>query len=208
MSAPHPPVPADLVWYAAYGSNLSRERFLVYLTGGRIAGGDRDYPGATDATPPRADVALDLPGRLYFGGLSRVWGGGLAVYDPTSPGPTAARAWLITREQFVDIAAQEMHRAPDAADPLHSTLRAGFDGDRHTAGSGRYETVLRLGERDGVPVYTITAGSVEDLPPRLPAEAYRARIAAGLREARGWDEARIAGYLDDMAAGRQDLRSP
>lgn len=197
---PSGPDTESLVWYVAYGSNLCRDRFAVYLTGGRVPGGDRDYPGAADPSPPRDDVAVELPGRVHFGGLSRVWSGGLALYDPDAPGPTAARAWLITRGQFVDLAAQEMHRPPDPADPLHAVLRDGPDGERHVTGPGRYETLLRVGERDGVPMLTFTADRHDDLPPRPPSAAYRAVIASGLRESHGWDAARSAAYLDAASA--------
>ena len=33
------------IWYVAYGSNLSRERFCYYLRGGRPDGVERDYQG-------------------------------------------------------------------------------------------------------------------------------------------------------------------
>ena len=38
------------IWYVAYGSNLSRERFCHYLRGGRPDGVERDYPGCRDTS--------------------------------------------------------------------------------------------------------------------------------------------------------------
>ena len=38
------------IWYVAYGSNLSRERFCTYLRGGRPDGSERDYPGCRDTS--------------------------------------------------------------------------------------------------------------------------------------------------------------
>ena len=48
---------SDLIWYAAYGSNLDPARFDVYLYGGRPDGGSREYPGTRDATAARAVTA-------------------------------------------------------------------------------------------------------------------------------------------------------
>ena len=100
------------LWYVAYGSNLSLERFRVYLQGGRPVGGARDYPGCRDPLGPERDVSLMIPGGLRFVGVSSVWGGGMAVYDARAGGEIAARAYLITAEQFVDVLAQEMRLEP------------------------------------------------------------------------------------------------
>ncbi len=84
------------VWYVAYGSNLSAERFSCYLQGGQPPGAAFTYPGARDQTPPRASKAVWLPGSVYFATESQVWGGGRALYDPDAPGKAAARSYLIT----------------------------------------------------------------------------------------------------------------
>ncbi len=74
-----------LIWYVAYGSNLSRARFGCYLTGGTPVGARRANPGARDPSPPRADTALTLPGQVYFADTSAMWGGGVAFYDAGVP---------------------------------------------------------------------------------------------------------------------------
>ena len=102
---------ADL-WYAAYGSNLARDRFENYLSGGRPVGATRHYPGARDSSPPIDDRPLLLAGRLFFAWESPTWGGGIAFYDPDGEGTVYARAYRITAEQFSDLAAQEMRRDP------------------------------------------------------------------------------------------------
>src|SRR5215210_6185847 len=81
----------DPVWYVAYGSNLSRERFRAYLEGGRPAGSQRHYSGGRDTTPPHQSRVLRLGGRLVFAGISTVWGGGLAFLDPDGEGEVVAR---------------------------------------------------------------------------------------------------------------------
>ena len=114
---------ADL-WYAAYGSNLARDRFEAYLFGGRPAGATRHYPGARDPSPPLDDRPLLLPGRLFFAGDSPTWGGGIAFYDADGEGTVYARAYRITTEQFSDLAAQEMRRDPGVELDLSRGARA------------------------------------------------------------------------------------
>ncbi|MGB9013248.1 MAG: hypothetical protein WCB95_10395, partial [Aeromicrobium sp.] len=109
---------ADHVWYVSYGSNMWATRLACYLEGGTPPGGDRANPGARDQTPPVRSTAIDLPGTLYFAGRSAQWGGGVAFYDHLSAGFTAARAYLVTAQQFADVAAQEMRREPVDRDPL------------------------------------------------------------------------------------------
>ena len=55
--------------------------------------------------------------------------------------------------------------------------------------------MVRLGELDGAPMFTITHHDVASLAPATPTAAYLRWIAVGLREAHGYDDARIARYL-------------
>ncbi len=102
----------------------------------------------------------------------------------------------MTVGQLVDIAAQEMYRSPRDGDPLEGILRRPLPGGRHTLGPGRYETLVAVGEREGLPLLTFTsphgADDVEHVP---PAPAYVAMLAAGLRESRGWSDAMVRVYL-------------
>ena len=79
------------IWYVAYGSNLSRERFCCYLHGGRPDGNYRAYPGCRDTSDPLDSFGLMIPGGLYFAGRSSGWRAGMAFYDPEAPGEVAAR---------------------------------------------------------------------------------------------------------------------
>jgi hypothetical protein len=185
----------ERVWYVAYGSNLSLARFRCYLAGGRPAGGMREYAGCRDKREPERIVSLDVPGGVVFAGESRTWGGGMAFYDATAPGRVACRAYLVTTEQLGDVAAQEMRRPPGGE---FARDLAGLLGDVesvHTMGPGRYETITRLGMRDGVPMFTVTHGDVAELEPAAPSATYLWWLSTGLREAHGWDSDRIADYL-------------
>lgn len=88
----------ELVWYACYGANLSRERFLT-----------RYISACSDKTPPRGDRPYIFHAPLYFGGPSNQWGGGVAfLANHRDSGKTVfGRAYLITREQLGQIQIEE-----------------------------------------------------------------------------------------------------
>jgi hypothetical protein len=179
------------VWYASYGSNLSQDRFHCYLRGGRPEGATRRYPGARDQTLPTDDRAMTLPGEMFFGWESPTWGGGIAFYDADAPGRTFASAYLVSEQQFADVAAQEMHREPgEDLDLAHVLEHA-----RHEVGPGRYEALHLVGELDGRPVLTFTTPDPTALQRNPPSEPYVLMIARGLREAHRLSDAAIAAYL-------------
>ncbi len=182
----------EQVWYASYGSNMSRRRFLHYLQGGRPDGAARDYLGARDSAAPLGVEPVELDGGVCFAWESPTWGGGVAFYDPDAPGTTFGRAYLLTAGQFADVAAQEMHRVPDADLDL-----APLWADRQAVlGPGRYERLLVVGEIDDVPVVTFTASwSREEMQLNAPAAAYLRVMAAGLREAHGLTAEEVVDYL-------------
>ncbi len=184
--------PARAVWYVAYGSNLSWARFKCYLTGGTPPGALRANGGARDPSPPRADVALTLPGQVYFADTSAMWGGGVAFYDPEVPASTWARGYLLTGEQFTDVMAQELGGASGTI----PSLPALAVGDRVEMTSGRYGTLVVCGERDGILTATFTAPwAMADVDLTTPSLAYLATLAVGLAESHGLDVDGQAAYL-------------
>jgi hypothetical protein len=209
MSADQPERPAQPlpeagdVWYVSYGSNVSEARLAAYLEGGVPPGGNRPNPGARDSSPPRHSVPVDLPGALYFAGNSPQWHGGVAFYDHDGEGgPTAARAYLITADQFADIAAQEMYRVPQEDDPLVEVVIGGIDGGRHHVGPGHYETLVEVGRLDGVPMLLFTAPhGIDHVEHTEPSAAYLAMLAEGLRESRQWGDRDIEAYFDRVVPG-------
>lgn len=192
-------VAARQVWYVSYGSNMSSARMACYLQGGCPPGGSRPNPGARDPSPPARSVPVDLPGTTYFSGDSRQWSGGVAFYDHARPGFTAARAYLLTHGQLVDVAAQEMYRSPRAGEPLEDVLTRPLPAGRHSLGPGHYETLVEVGGLDELPMLTFTApGGAGAMEHRAPSAAYRATLVAGLCESRGWDVERADDYLDGL----------
>lgn len=173
---------SDLVWYAAYGSNLHRPRLTCYLEGGCPPGSARTYEGCRDASPPRAVVPTSLPGTLRFGGESPVWGGGVAVLDPDGDGPVAVTAYLLSREQTCDVVAQETRQATGAVTDL----------DGVPGGTGWYDDLARH-EHEGRPVYAL-ASRTPPVPNR-PGATYVSMMVRGLMSDHGWSRADCAAYL-------------
>ena len=154
----------------------------------------RVYPGARDKTAPRGLRGLWLSGQVYFALESKVWTGGMAFLDPASPGKAAGRGYLITTEQFADVVAQEMHREPGTVSvDVEALLGVGS----LALGDGRYETLVLAGYSDGAPVVTFTAPE-RFSPVAAPSAAYLRMLAAGLREAHGWDLRVSAEYLAQL----------
>jgi hypothetical protein len=188
-----------LVWYVAYGSNLSADRFCYYLRGGRPPGAALTCPGARDRTLPHEDKAVWIPGIVYFATESRVWGGGRAFHDPDIPGTVAARAYLITEQQFSDVAAQEMYREPGSDLDLAEIATVG----RIQVGEGRYETLVYAGHDEQAPMVTFTAPwGIHDVPPLTPSATYLRMRGQGLCEAHKWDQQEAAEYLARLPGAR------
>ncbi len=141
-----------LVWYAAYGSNLSRERFACYVQGGTPAGAARTYTGCRDRTPPHDTTPLRIRGLLRFGGESLVRGGGRAYLAPDVPGEVIGRGYLIRAEQLDDLVDQERY----------------------------YDTRALVGHRDGLPVVALTSSETHEAA--APSAAYLRTILDGLTD--------------------------
>jgi hypothetical protein len=72
-----------LVWYASYGSNLKRARFMCYIKGGTPPGGAKPNKGCfRDKTDPIEILQISLNYELYFAGQSGTWGNGGVLVLP------------------------------------------------------------------------------------------------------------------------------
>ena len=189
------------VWYAAYGSNLHARRLAYYIQGGTPPGTGHTYPGFRDRTPPAKTTPLTLPGSIYFAWQSPVWTGGVGFYaaEPADGWPrgAAARGYLLAEQQFADLLTQEMYRTPGEADDidLETVLRDG----RAQLGPGRYETLVRAGDLDGIPILTFTSSwDPATVELRKPSARYIGMIASGLHESHEWPADRITAYLAEL----------
>jgi hypothetical protein len=190
---------AKRVWYVSYGSNICRARFLAYIQGGRVAGNDVVYQGCADTSPPVGDVPLELPRSLYFAGWSpRVWGGTSAAFITLAAqgASTLARAYLIAREQFVEVVRQENGNQGEVDDFDVKLARARQRGHARMLASGTYTELVYCGERDGHPMLSFTASEDRRVFKR-PSAPYLRVIASGLKECHGLRNGEVAAYLGD-----------
>lgn len=149
-----------LVWYGAYGSNISAKRFLSYIQGGRCEANGQYHKGCRDRTKWHRSEVCMMPGILYFGGYSRFWDGGVAYYERSESGTVWMRLYMITIQQLEDVARQE----------------------------GRGYKTVELQEHKGVPVYTLEAAGEHSAS--TPSDSYRELILSALiRECKMTDEA-------------------
>ncbi len=147
-----------------------KERFMAYIKGGMFE--EKEYPGCKDKKDPVDLGWMYVPYRLYFAKQSGRWdNGGVAFLtcekEPDPEYHAIVRLWKITESQFEDIQKQE---------------------------GGYYNKILYLGEKDGLPIKTITGCWLNKINP--PSERYLNIIKKGLKETTGWDDEKITDYLE------------
>lgn len=153
----------DYVWYVGYGSNMLEERFMHYIKGGKFRNNGRNHKPCSDQTPPRAKMPYEIPYNMYYGNSSGSWdNGGVSFLDITTPGKAYGVAYLISREQFNHLYKEENGgRIPRPDSPW-------------------YNTIISLGQWDGIDVLTITNNRVIDKNP--PSDRYLEVLAEALKE--------------------------
>ncbi len=174
------------VVYAAYGSNLSRARLFRYL--------------ADLGTADEEVTSLGwerLLHRLWFGGTSAIWGGGVALIDPGSSGDWAwTRRYRLPVRAFLAVLSAEAGGAdvgPDLLDAVPPGGALAF------ASNGKYDLLLRLDDGiDDLATYTFT--SAGGLDPNPPSPSYAAVIRRALEDDLGLSPAESAAYLAERAA--------
>ncbi len=183
------------VWYASYGSNLLRRRFLAYLEGGAVPrstdGGLQR--GSRDTSLPTADQPFELRHQLLFAHSAARWGDGAVAKLSLVPDPavaTQSRAWRITLGQLEDVFAQENRQIETAPLDLPALLEKGSQ----TTYPTWYGTMLAVGSIDDEPVLTFTGPTPTEVFGAAHVSYLRV-IADGLAELRGWDTAQAASYL-------------
>ncbi|MBP1745315.1 MAG: hypothetical protein H6Q58_2293 [Firmicutes bacterium] len=145
------------VWYACYGSNLLKERFLLYIHGGDCRFNGKRYNGCSDKSLPLDDRPYNITHKMYFAKESRSWENqGVAFIEAKNSEETITlgRVYLITEGQFNDIHFQE--------------------------GKVWYDKILDVGTFDGIPVKTFTHST--KFAENLPGTKYLDVVTKGLKE--------------------------
>jgi hypothetical protein len=186
------------VWYASYGSNLLRERFLCYIVGGTPEGARRNHTGSTDTTLPLQDRSIAIPYPLYFAEMSESWqdaGVAFITEQRTVKDATLGRMYLITAEQFAHVVRQENGLEPDD-ESLNLDLIETEKQGNHIIGTGWYGRVMYLGREKGYPIFTFTSPkSVYDILPTSPSENYLRTIGRGIQQTYGLGRQQVAEYF-------------
>jgi hypothetical protein len=171
-----------LVWYAGYGSNLLRQRFDLYINGGKPAGATKEYTGCRDKSAPRGDKQITLQSELYFADRSTAWDAAVAFIRSDDPHATTyGRMYLITYGQFNDVFRQENgKRVPgDSIVPPYEQLTSAAEWQIH--GIRLYGRMMKVGMQGEHPILTFSA-TRNDFAIGAPSEAYIKMIVSGLEE--------------------------
>ena len=84
------------VWYACYGSNINKDRFMNYIN------------DCENTTPPVEDRPYEFAHPVFFAGQSSIWDyKGTAFLDDEARGSALGRIYKITEEQYLDISWME-----------------------------------------------------------------------------------------------------
>ena len=152
----------DYVWYVAYGSNMLCESFIRYIKGGSSKYGGSPKTACRDTTLPIEKRAVDIQYGMYFGNESTSWNNsGVSFLDTSKEGYAFGVAYLLTREQFDHVAAQENNgRFPGSGD--------------------WYNCKKSLGKMDGYEMLTVTNDGLRQS--NKPSEDYLKTIKMGIKE--------------------------
>ncbi len=185
-----------LVWYVAYGSNTSEERFLKYFTGDLSGSGVRTKT-MKDPRPPEESEPTMMPHRLYFGGTYLAWGGTSGLFLETANKSDArdvtyARQYLISWEQCQwlmraeNVTAGMPDRDEDYPTIALSELKRGSLAGPPSMPYGLWrlhkDGPSRPGHAGPIPRITLSGRNRPDSY-RAPSDAYLEVIVRGLREA-------------------------
>ena len=159
----------EYVWYACYGSNMCRQRFMEYIN------------RCDDTTPPEEDRPYEFGYDMYFAKKACIWDdGGKAFLDLSKPGHAYGRIYKVTKEQYEQIRMNEGSDYSYHVDlgmldgiPVYTFTDTKTDNDRRLP-SYRYYNVILQGLRECYEGILDDAQIVQYLNSRIMSEqAYR-----------------------------------
>ncbi|XP_048137743.1 histone deacetylase 5-like isoform X3 [Rhodamnia argentea] len=204
------------IWYATFGSNMWKPRFLFYIEGGQVDGMQKLCSGSMDKRPPKEILWKIFPHRLFFGREStRTWGlGGVAFLHPESKNEDIVHMCLyrITLEQFNDVLHQENISSYDMSSPLFDLTSLDCVKEKGSINleavkKGWYHNVVYLGMERDIPILTMTCdlSDIENfksgkVPLHAPSEDYANTLVKGLVEGGQLSEEEAVSYIKEAAA--------
>ena len=192
----------DLVWYACYGSNLYKKRFLYYIQGGGEESAPELYRGCTNKNVPLDDREITISYKLYFSKKSSRWenkGVAFLKSKKNDDAKTLGKMYLIKKDQFIEIVRQESGKGPDDISIKIDFETAISKGSSLVPGITWYGHIIYLGSKRSHPIFTCTAiwrDAEINLNP--PGEEYLKFIIKGLKETYGYQNERIVEYLKNI----------
>ena len=139
------------VWYACYGSNINKDRFMNYIN------------RCSDTTPPVEDRPYEFAHPVFFAGQSRTWSyKGTAFLDDEAEGSALGRIYRITEEQYLDVSRMEgpKYRKRIEFDPLDGIPVVSFTCDvrqeRAVPSLGYFNTIVE-GLKETYPAFRESA---------------------------------------------------
>lgn len=205
------------VWYASFGSNMWKDRFLCYIAGGMVDGMNKPCHGSRDKSLPRDVIWKIVPHKIFFAqSYTRTWGnGGVAFLHPESSASDRAYMCIyrITLEQFNDVLYQENRASPLQMElPLLDATQLELLAENKTMlldvfKDGWYSNVLYLGKEDNLPILTMTCpfSYIEqfksgELPMCAPAENYVNTLVRGLVEGEQLTREQAMQYIEEATS--------
>ena len=159
----------DYVWYACYGSNINRDRFMYYINGDET-GQYSEVGGCANKEEPVEERAYTFDCPIYFAGDSKRWHGGAAFLDYENKGKSYGKIYKIKMSQFKGVLKQEQK-------------------------SKFYDVVLFVDDIDGCPVLSFTAHHKYKSRLTQPSLKYVEVIEKGLLGLFNMDSEQIRDYL-------------
>lgn len=181
------------IWYASYGSNLSRDRFLCYIKGGKPVGSEIIEVGCRDKSLPIKEATFTINYPLYFAKDSIRWqnqGVAFIGLKKDNNYEIHSSKYLITTEQFIEVVKQENNGVELEID-FDEVKKDGFQ----TISDTWYGTILYIGEESGFPIFTFTADWDLDVPYNKPSQQYLSMIIEGLKKTVKLNNTEIIDYL-------------
>jgi len=189
------------LWYASYGSNLSRDRFMCYIDGGKPKNSSKIEKGCADKTEPKNDRPHQIKHALYFARNSKKWNNGgsciLSVKHDENK-TTFGRKFLITVEQFLDIVSQN-NGVENTQIDFDEVIKNGSKSINKSL-SGN---ILYLGEEDDYPIFTFTS-HFDETEFKRPDILYLATIGAGVKETFGMTIEEVTDYFMGLDGVKQN----